>query len=89
MRGMAVKSGGSIPGPQTIIDANQAVAILDSFHHWGVTRVNGEGRRGYSLTITHAGKRVTASRRTFVDAAIAAVAKLSRPQETSFMRLAR
>lgn len=89
MHGMATKSGGTIPAPQRIVDANQAVAILDTFHHWRVTRVNGDGRRGYDLTITHAGKRVTAVRRTFIDAAIAAIAKLSAPKETDFMRLAR
>lgn len=84
---MARKSTGTIPPPSPIADANQAVALLDGMHHWTCSRENSGDNRGYSVTITHAGKRVTAYRRTFIDATIAAFAKL-RGQEQKFMRLA-
>lgn len=37
---MARKSGGEIPVKQAIADANQAVAMLDTVHHWSAKRVN-------------------------------------------------
>ena len=59
------------------IDANQIVALLDTVHHWSCTRINREdGVPGMEVTITHAGRRVTCQRRTFVDAANAALNEL-------------
>jgi predicted nucleic acid-binding protein len=86
---MAQKSGGTIPPKQPIADANQAVALLCTLHHWQATKVNDRGGVGYSVTVTHAGKRVRAYRRTFIDAVIVALAKLRKGSETSapFMRL--
>jgi hypothetical protein len=75
---MALKSGGTIPPKQDIADANQAIALLGTMHHWRASkqnRVNGE-LVGYEVTITHAGKRVTVRRKMFVDAVIAAFEKL-------------
>ena len=86
---MASKSGGTIPPPQSIADANQAVALLSMVHHWNCTKSNGTGRgTRYVMTVTHAGRRVTVSRRSFVDCVGAAFEKL-RGGETPTMRLAR
>lgn len=84
---MASKSGGKIPQKSQVADCNQAIAILDQMHHWSCTVKNHGDIRGHSVTITHAGKRVTAHRRTFIDAAIAGLAKL-RGKEKVFMRIA-
>lgn len=86
---MARKSGGVIPPQQQIADANQAVALLGTMHHWTCSKQNSSQWVGYALTITHAGKRVTAYRRSFVDAAIAAFAKLRGGDEAPHMRLAK
>lgn len=86
---MAKPSKGSMPQWKGVVDANQAVAILDTVHHWRSTRVNKtNGCPGYLVTITHGGARVTATRRTFVDAVNAAMAKLhgrigKKPTETA------
>jgi len=84
---MASRSGGTIPPRQDIIDANQAIALLATVHHWAATKVNG-GRAGYKVTITHAGRRVTAHRVRFIDAVIAAMQKL-RERDAPKLRLAR
>ena len=73
---MAKPSGGSMPNWTGVIDANQALALLDTVHHWQATRVNRGTATGYSVTITHAGRRVSAQRRAFVDAVNAAMEKL-------------
>lgn len=74
---MALKSGGTIPPFRGVVDANQAHAILDTIHHWRLTRINrADGCPGYDLKITHAGKRVSAVRRTFVECVNVAMGKL-------------
>lgn len=88
---MASKSGGEIPPRQQIADANQAIALLDSMHHWSSTRVTHGNRRGYQICITHAGRRVRVNRVSFVDAVITALAQLrGKPvmRKASFMRMA-
>ena len=74
---MASKSGGAPPVPRTLIDANQAMAVLSSLHHFVVKRMNREGRSGFRVEITHAGRRVFAERPCFPDAAAMAVKRLS------------
>jgi hypothetical protein len=90
---MARKSGGEIPAVGQIADANQAIALLEGMHHWNCTRLNCGLRRAYSLTVTHAGRRVTAQRRLFVDAVIAALSKLREPTKkvkmVEYMRIAK
>ena len=73
---------------QDIADSNQAIGLLESMHHWSSTKVNRSGRSGYSITITHAGKRVTAQRVRFVDAAIAAIGKLRAKEKPAKLKLA-
>lgn len=86
---MASKSGGVVRDFKGVVDANQAVALLDTVHHWMVTRINrSDGVPGMSITITHAGFRVTAQRRTFVDAVNAAFSKLA-VKDAPKMRIAR
>lgn len=86
---MASKSGGVVPSFGGVVDANQAVALLDTVHHWRATRVNRrDGVPGMSVTITHAGFRVNAQRRTFVDAVNAAMERLA-AKDRPKMRLAR
>jgi len=75
---MASKSGGTMPVKTYCEDAGVAISVLGELHHWACTRNNDkEGVRGYSVTITHAGKRVTASRRAWIDAVNAALSKLA------------
>lgn len=83
---MAKPSGGTIPEESPIADANQAWAMLEAMHHANVTRVNREdGKRGWQVTITHAGKRVRVRRREFVDAVIFALRRLrGEPGTTPF-----
>lgn len=76
---MALKSGGTLPGPAPLMDANQAVALLATMHHWSATKVNrsaGEQRTGYIVTVTHGGRRVSAFRATFLEAVTAAMVNL-------------
>lgn len=74
---MASPSGGTMPPQQPIVDANQAVALLATMHHWSATKLNREqGKPRYSVSITHAGCRVTANRDSFISASIAAIKKL-------------
>lgn len=86
---MASKSGGTIPTVNSIADANQAIALLDAMHFWGAKKLNtGHGRQAYEVSITHGERRVKAIRRFFIDAVIAALAKL-RKADVGFMRIAK
>jgi hypothetical protein len=74
---MASKSGGTMPEWTRVTDANEAVALLDTMHFWCVRRVNRTGGTPVmEVSITHAGSRVNAQRRTFVEATNAAMEKL-------------
>lgn len=73
---MASKSGGTMPAWRGAVDANQAMALFDTVHHFRITRINREGRPGIEVKITHAGKGVSAQRRMFIDAFNAAMEKL-------------
>lgn len=76
---MASKSGGSVDDVRFrgVMDANQAMALLDTVHHWHATRVNREAvGHGVQVQITHGGKRVRVQRRSFVEAVNAAFTKL-------------
>lgn len=74
---MASKSKGTMPKWSGVIDANQAVALLDTVHHWHATRINrSDGCPGIQVTITHGGRRAVAQRRMFVDAVNVAFEKL-------------
>lgn len=89
---MASKSKGRIPPPQPdCVDANQAIARLTVYHHWSATKINNEHGAHYCVSITHAGRRVSAYRRFFVEAATAAMVKLQSKDQPapSFMKLAR
>lgn len=61
-----------------IMNCNQAIVVLGTFHHWGSTKVNSSngGWHGYEIRITHAGRRVTAYRRFWIDAVNAAVNRI-------------
>ena len=64
-----------------ILDANNAMAVLASFHHWKVQVENhGAGERRHSCTILHNGRRVTAYRTMPLDAVKAAIDKLNAPR---------
>lgn len=89
---MASKSGGTIPPYRQIACANDAIGILDALHHWSSTVKNAASaasmpRRAYRITITHAGRRVSAQRQSFVDAAIAALHKLQGKSESTRLKL--
>lgn len=94
---MALKSGGTIPAARPIIDSNQAIALLATVHHWQASKHNSGGRVRYDVTITHAGRRVSASAVQFPGAVSAALAKLravgpgkgAAEIDTVYMRLAR
>lgn len=74
---MASKSGGAMPNWTRVTDANEAHAMLDTMHFWCVRRVNRSGGApSTEVSITHAGRRVNAQRRTFVEATNAAMEKL-------------
>jgi hypothetical protein len=87
---MASKSKGTPPKTSPLADANQAHGMLGMVHHWSCTKVNGpDGRVAHEVTITHAGRRVTAQRRYFVDAVADALDKLAanRTKKTPRLRL--
>lgn len=73
---MALKSGGTVPPARPALDANQVVSLLAEMHHWSCRKVNSNGDHRYTVSITHAGCRVSANRQSFVAAAKAAMAKL-------------
>jgi hypothetical protein len=75
---MANPSGGSNYDAFQAMDAGSALAMLDGLHHWSCTRVNRADGRGYKVKVTHAGKRVSATRPSWIDAVNAAVQKLHR-----------
>lgn len=86
---MAHKSTGTIGPFRPVVDPNSAFALLDTVYHWKATKVNSEdGPPGVEVTITHAGKRVSARRRTFVDALNAAMRKLNGSDKTPTLKLA-
>jgi hypothetical protein len=75
---MASKSGGVVPVFKGIVDANQAMAILQTMNHWSATKNNRTGGvPTVSISITHAGYRVTAQRQYFVDAVNAAMSEMA------------
>ena len=68
---------GSVPRTEQIADADHAIAVLSLVHHWRATKTNRSGRgTGCEVTITSAGHRVMASRKTFVEAVQAGLDKL-------------
>jgi prepilin-type N-terminal cleavage/methylation domain-containing protein len=75
---MAKPSDGTPADAFHAMDVGSALAMLGQLHHWSCTRVNREAGRGYKVTITHAGRRVSATRRNWIDAVNAASAKLHR-----------
>lgn len=86
---MARKSDGQLPAvPPIAADANQAILHLNRMYHWSATKINRDDNWTVCVTITHAGKRVSAERKTFIDAVNAAMTKLQK-SETPYMRIAR
>jgi len=68
---------GSIPD-WTVTDANHAMVVLSFVHHWRATVQQTGDTRRIEVTLTHGGRRVTASSRVFVTAVNAALTKLQK-----------
>lgn len=84
---MKPSKDGPIP-EGAVVDAIQAVIVLDQLHHWHATRINSEsGRRGHCVKLRHGGRVVEASRSSFVGAVNAALDKL-RDKSGPTLRLA-
>ena len=77
---MARKSTGTPPPPGLLLDDAQAWQQLCVLHHFRVARVNrGEGKRALRVDVTHAGRRVSATAGTLLEATSAAMEKLRMP----------
>lgn len=78
---MAHRSNPYAPMPPTgaIVDANQAMAMLEYVHHWAIRKLNPSGKRthpGVLVDITSHGKRFSARGRSLPQAVAVAMAKL-------------
>jgi hypothetical protein len=73
---MAVKSGGTVDQCGGAMDANGAMAQLSILHFFNVKKVNRNGVSGVRVDVTHAGRRVSAERRSFIEAFNAVMAAL-------------
>lgn len=72
------KPSPTTPLPQIVVDdLDSAMVVLDACWHWKATRLNTRDQpRRYEITVTHGGRRVVASRRTFDETAVVAIARL-------------